>query len=1130
MKRSSFEMVSRQGHGGMTMARLQRIALIVLLVLTGCGTGTDPVETDVVGHDALSITDLEADSPSLETVSVPETESQDLVTEDRLYFDTSNDAVALPECDPGEGCFLDPCQGNGDCLSGWCVEHMGQKVCTISCQEECPAGWTCSQVGASDPDVTFICVSDVANLCRPCTSTADCDGIAGTEDACVSYGDEGAFCGGKCGADKACPWGFSCQSETTVDGVDVEQCVAETGVCPCTQSAVELGLFTYCEIANDLGVCQGKRVCTAQGLSDCDASSPAEETCNGLDDDCNGLTDEIDQADGTPVCDDGNPCTVDICNGEDGCAYEDLNAGECLDGDACTIGDHCEAGVCVGQPIQCDDQDPCTDDVCDGLGGCTSKFNTAPCDDADPCTVNDMCNGGACSGYQVDCECQTDADCLVLEDGDLCNGTLRCDTAKLPHLCVVDLDTVISCPAPEAGPDAICQAAACDPATGACSLVPDHDGFACQDSDACTIGDTCAEGACLAGVALNCNDGNPCTDDSCDSATGCSHTNNTVACEDGDFCTTNDSCQEGVCSGGEALVCDDGNVCNGTETCVANKGCTPGTPLVCKDDDDVCTDTACVPQTGCVTLLNTAPCNDEDVCTTGDHCQLGACIAAGSLVCNDNNPCTNDSCDPVNGCVFVPTAGDCDDGNACTVGDHCSQGACVPAEMLTCDDGNVCTDDVCVGQTGCVFTNNQAACNDGNPCTANDQCQAGVCAPGIDLECDDGKYCNGVESCDEEAGCVGGEPPVVDDNVACTLDSCDEENDTVLHIPQNTACDNTLFCDGSETCHVVDGCQAGTPPEVDDGDPCTLDSCDEDGDQVLHVLVEPKIYAFTTCGQTDFTGPSQAKCDGAYAATTLAGQVSVSAGIQTWTVPQTGTYTIAADGAGGGRGKTNSSGYSSGVPGKGARMSGRFELNQGDVLRILVGQKGQEKTSSSQKGGGGGGGSFVVKADGTPLVVAGGGGGSGRYNGDNGDDGVTGTSGTSGNGANGAAGGTDGAGGSVPNCGYAGNSGAGFSGNGKSPCGNSYYSKSYTNGGEATDYNHCWSDGNAGGFGGGGATGPHGGGGGGGYSGGGGGGDINCGGNGGGGGGGSMNAGSDQVNQAGYQAGHGSVTISITCE
>jgi hypothetical protein len=27
-----------------------------------------------------------------------------------------------------------------------------------------------------------------------------------------------------------------------------------------------------------------------------------------------------------------------------------------------------------------------------------------------------------------------------------------------------------------------------------------------------------------------------------------------------------------------------------------------------------------------------------------------------------------------------------------------------------------------------------------------------------------------------------------------------------------------------------------------------------------------------------------------------------------------------------------------------------------------------------------------------------------------------------------------------------------------------------------------------------------------------------------------LNAGSDQVNQAGYQAGHGSVTISITCE
>jgi hypothetical protein len=49
------------------------------------------------------------------------------------------------------------------------------------------------------------------------------------------------------------------------------------------------------------------------------------------------------------------------------------------------------------------------------------------------------------------------------------------------------------------------------------------------------------------------------------------------------------------------------------------------------------------------------------------------------------------------------------------------------------------------------------------------------------------------------------------------------------------------------------------------------------------------------------------------------------------------------------------------------------------------------------------------------------------------------------------------------------------------------------------------------------------------YSGGGGG-DINCGGDGGGGGGGSYNSADNQENQAGFQAGHGSVTFGISCE
>ena len=36
-------------------------------------------------------------------------------------------------CEGEGGCFLEPCNENGDCQSGWCVEHMGDGVCAREC-------------------------------------------------------------------------------------------------------------------------------------------------------------------------------------------------------------------------------------------------------------------------------------------------------------------------------------------------------------------------------------------------------------------------------------------------------------------------------------------------------------------------------------------------------------------------------------------------------------------------------------------------------------------------------------------------------------------------------------------------------------------------------------------------------------------------------------------------------------------------------------------------------------------------------------------------------------------------------------------------------------------------------------
>lgn len=57
-------------------------------------------------------------------------------------------------------------------------------------------------------------------------------------------------------------------------------------------------------------------------------------------------------------------------------------------------------------------------------------------------------------------------------------------------------------------------------------------------------------------------------------------------------------------------------------------------------------------------------------------------------------------------------------------------------------------------------------------------------------------------------------------------------------------------------------------------------------------------------------------------------------------------------------------------------MEGTFLLQRDNILRILVGQRGESADPSRGNSGGGGGGTFVVLTSPlTPLIVAGGGGG-----------------------------------------------------------------------------------------------------------------------------------------------------------
>jgi hypothetical protein len=219
---------------------------------------------------------------------------------------------------------------------------------------------------------------------------------------------------------------------------------------------------------------------------------------------------------------------------------------------------------------------------------------------------------------------------------------------------------------------------------------------------------------------------------------------------------------------------------------------------------------------------------------------------------------------------------------------------------------------------------------------------------------------------------------------------------------------------------------------------------------------------FTPAGATGQNGPTLSQCTTAYSS--FGSWVSNTAyfnmttqGIQQWTVPSTRTYTITCAGAG-----YTAPGTSSISAASGAILTATFSLTLGQIIYILVGQKG---TGDGAFGGGGSGGSFVATSSGTALIVAG---GAGQPNGVStvcsaslttsglaGSAGAIGGASPSPGGSGGSSGGGGGAGGSDSYTAgaaviiYGGAGGGGFTGNGTSGPAGTYANGglSYTNGG-----------------------------------------------------------------------------------
>ncbi len=819
-----------------------------------------------------------------------------------------DDAIA---CTTGESCLLGTCLGTpADCDDGnpctddSCVEEQGGCV-NIPNAFPCDDGDACTSVdlcsdGTCSGSSPIVC--DDGNSC----TLDSCDPASG----CVN-----AVQDGQCDDGNACTVGDACEGG---------ECIAGTNTCKC-QSDQD------CANDEDGDLCNGTLFCNKSGWPYvCEVNPATIVTCNGaLDTEC--IANTCDPSTGTcsqtPInesgscdadgsvctpndicssgacvadesvsCDDNNPCTDDFCDANSGC-QNPPNTDPCdADDNPCTVNDSCQSGSCIKGPNkECDDDNLCTFDTCDmNTGKCNydgEAYEALPCDaDGNLCTASDVCKSGVCfPGAAKDCD-----------DGNVCTDD-ACDPkdgcVHTPNLAPCDADGS-ACTQADACNSGVCQAGvvkecddgndctvdSCAKDSGDCLFDAQIlEGKDCDaDGSVCTPYDVCAAGTCKPDVALQCDDNNLCTTDSCDSAIGCVFDNNNLPCDaDGNACTQGDACIDGGCEIGQAKQCDDGNdctvdscdpqsaacvfdkellegkacdadgsVCTPNDMCVAGN-CKPDASLDC-DDNNPCTTDTCDPAKGCAYENNNLPCDaDGNACTQGDSCLAGVCGPGQEKTCDDNNPCTLDTCDPDSGaCQYDKVALNgtaCDaDGSVCTPNDVCSAGSCKPDAQIACDDDNLCTTDSCDPASGCTYTNNNQACDaDGDACTAGDACSAGKCQAGDPKVCDDGNGCT-QDSCDAASGeCVFDAIPLNGtqcdaDGSACTPnDTCQQGSCTADQpVNEGTECDDGQYCTVGDACNAEGACTSGPVKDCDDGQQCTEDSCDEATQACVNTLLE----------------------------------------------------------------------------------------------------------------------------------------------------------------------------------------------------------------------------------------------------------------------------------------------------
>lgn len=236
----------------------------------------------------------------------------------------------------------------------------------------------------------------------------------------------------------------------------------------------------------------------------------------------------------------------------------------------------------------------------------------------------------------------------------------------------------------------------------------------CADDDcagkACRNGGVCANGTCTnaSSEAGLCADG---LDNDNDTKTDCEDPDcENQGCTDRLACTLGETCQQGQCRGGQAVVCGPP-----TTFCV-------GSPGVCSEALDG----------GCSypSLPTDAGCDDGQRCTVDDFCDGDGGCQGNPVVCDapPAGSCWDRSgfCDADAGCVYSLAVGQmmCTDNDLCTVNDVClADGGC---EGTPLDCANSPPPNECQVSTGACMNGNCGFSDRTGPCTGG-TCVAGAC-------------------------------------------------------------------------------------------------------------------------------------------------------------------------------------------------------------------------------------------------------------------------------------------------------------------------------------------------------------------------------------------------------------------